>query len=105
MPLILLIVIGLWFWFGNPMKDVAGWIYKTEPAPWETVDAFYYPNIANMSDYRTQKNLKDISECREWVYQMAGINGDPSLRKGDYECGVGKPETRYGLNVYRITIK
>ena len=47
----------------------------------------------------------DASACRDWVYQMAATNRDPSLLRGDYECGVGKPKSKYGLNVYRITIK
>ena len=105
MLLLILIAIGIWFWVGDPMQDTAGWLYPNEAAPWETVDAYYYPNRSNMSDYRIQKNLSDPSACRDWVYQMAAMNRDPSLIRGDYECGVGKPKSKYGLNVYRITIK
>jgi len=105
MQIFILIIIGLWFWLGNPKNDVANWFYSNEPAPWETVDAFYYPNNSNLSDYRVMSGLSDAQACRSWVSQMAALNGDPNMQRSSYECGAGKPTIKYGLNVYRITFK
>lgn len=104
MPFLILIAVGLWFWFGDPKNDAANWFYSNEPAPWETVDAYYYPNLNNLSLFKVKKNLVDLQACRDWVYFMASQNNDSNLNRGDYECGVGKPENKYGLNVYRITV-
>lgn len=103
--LVLLVVGGLWFWLGNPQRDVAEWFYKTDAAPWETVDAFYYPNKSNLSDWREALNLASAEECRAWVYAAAAINRDPALQRGDYECALGKPYDHSGLSVYRATIR
>lgn len=103
--LLLLVVGGLWFWLGNPQRDVAEWFYKSDAAPWETVDAFYYPDRSDLSDWREARNLTSSEECRDWVYAAAASNNDPGLQRGDYECALGKPYDYSGMAVYRATIR
>ena len=103
--LLLIVAGGLWFWLGNPQRDVAEWFYKTDAAPWETVDAFYYPDRSNLADWREARNLTSVEACRDWVYASAAINSDPALQRGDYECALGKPYSYGVLSVYRATIR
>lgn len=102
-----IIVLGLiaWALVGKPSRDIADWLWGNSPAPWETVDAFYYPNKSNL--YRDSRaiGLKSVEECRQWVNQQARANGDPQLIAGSYECGVGFLETWQGLRVYRATLR
>ncbi len=48
-----LFVIGLIIWaiLGSPKKNLAEWFYEDEPAPWETVDAFYYADNHNLAKH------------------------------------------------------
>lgn len=39
----LLLAFGLWY-FGTPFKTAAEVFWPNSPAPWETVEAYYYPN-------------------------------------------------------------
>lgn len=64
MPLIILIAIGLWFWFGDPLKTVANWFWESNAAPWETVDAFYYPNRNDLTQFQKMPGLNSVDECR-----------------------------------------
>lgn len=97
--------VGLWFWLGDPPKNVADWFYRDDAAPWETVDAYYYPSRADLSASRSILGLKDVQACRDWVYDQAAANHDALLTRGDYECGVGRLDAFMGVNVYRLTIQ
>lgn len=105
MPLLVIVAIGIWFLVGDPQKNVANWLYGSEPAPWETVDAFYYPNRYDLSFVQTMMNLDTVEACRDWVYAAAEQNNDSSIERGDYECGVGLLDTFNGLSVYRINLR
>jgi hypothetical protein len=105
MPLLIIIAIGLWFAFGDPAKTVANWFWEDGPAPWESVDAFYYPNRSDLTAHMEMTGFDDVDACRIWVRRTAVAHGDALLMRGDYECGVGKIESDYGLNVYRITVR
>lgn len=49
-PLFLLLGAGaLWFWLGDPPKDAANWFWPDSPAPWEQVDAVYYPDNSDLT--------------------------------------------------------
>ena len=106
LPLLVCAGVGLWFWFGDPGRFVADQIYKSDAAPWETVDAFYYPDRSNLNIFETKAGLKSVDECRTEVNGLAYAASDAGLRRGDYECGVGKLKgDYYGLSVYRLTVK
>lgn len=95
----------LWLAFGNPADSLAGLFWAGSPAPWEKVDAFYYPNRHNLSVHRTALNVGSLDGCRSWVQAMAEANADPGVRRGDYECGVGKLQEIGDLTMYRITVR
>ena len=91
----------------SPQKTVADLFYAEDAAPWETVDAFYYPDRTDLTLDQRQIGLADVAGCRDAVRSMAALNNDPQLLRGDYECGVGridKPEYA-GVSVYRITVR
>jgi len=102
-----LIVIGLiaWFIIGDPPETIANWFWPETTAPWEKVDAFYYPDRANLYLDRREYDFSDLDQCRRWVFSEAARNNDPNIVRGDYECGVGKSGDFGSLRVYRITVR
>lgn len=104
MQWVIFVGVGLWFVFGDPSRDIAGWFWEYDAAPWERVDAFYYPDRSNLERYEFQTDVGGVEECRDWVHFKATGNGDPGLTRGDYECGVGEPKDWYGIRVYRTTV-
>jgi hypothetical protein len=105
MPFFIVLLLLLWFMFGEPSTNAANLLYPTEPAPWEPVTGFYYPNRNDLSLFQGSTELASLAECRNWVYSQAAINGDPALSKGDYECAVGQKKDFYGMGVYRLTLR
>jgi len=72
------------------------------------VDAFYYPDRINLSQFIEMLNVDSVEACRDWAYAQASKNGDAYMSVGDYECGVNlmKDSSRYGgLRVYEKTVK
>lgn len=104
LPVLLVIGIGLWFAFGHPARTVADWYWPNDAAPWESVDAFYYPNKADLGTVREQHGLADVQSCRDWVNAQAYADGDPTMTRSDYECGLGEPEPYGILKIYRATV-
>lgn len=102
---VVILAIGAWFLFGTPSKNVANWFWPDSAAPWETVDAFYYPNRFDLGSFLSQRNLQSVQECRDWVLSIATSRGDPNLTVGDYECGVEQIDSFGGLSVYRLTVR
>lgn len=105
MPVLILIGIVLWFVFGAPSVTVANWFWKEDAAPWETVDAYYYPVRSNLADYRLVTGLGSVQECRRVVHSMASRNNDPGMIRGAYECGIQKTGEFGTMNVYRLTVR
>lgn len=105
MKFFLILGIGLWFWLGEPKTNVADWVWEDGAAPWEEIDAFYYPNRNDLSQFEMQRGLKSVSSCRDWVRRAASIRGDTGLTRGDYECGVGRLDDFGGIRVYRLTVR
>ncbi len=105
MPLVGIIAVALWFFFGDPAKNVANWFWGDTAAPWEEVDAFYYPKRSDLSKHLTSRGLHDVDACRRWVYAEAFKRNDDRMTRGDYECGIGLIEHIGGLKVYRITVR
>lgn len=95
----------VWAAFGSPANDLAGLFWPERPAPWERIDAFYYPDRRNFSVHRAAHDVGSLGGCRSWVRAMAEANADPGVTHGDYECGVGKLREWGGLTVYRITAR
>lgn len=105
LPVLVVVGIGAWFLFGNPARTVADWWWPESSAPWETVDAVYYPDKGNLMTSKGQAGLDDVQACRDWVRSEAYTNGDPTLERGDYECGLGAPEPFGAINIYRNTVR
>lgn len=105
MPLLILVALILFFVFGSPGKTVANMFWKNDVAPWEKVDAFYYPDKADLTDYNAVRDLGSVQACRDSVAALASANGDPGLTRGDYECGIERLEDFGGVGVYRVTTR
>ena len=91
--------------FGTPVTDLHNLLWPNGPAPWERVDAFYYPSRANLSVHRAAYDVKTLDRCRSWVAAQARTHDDPRLTRGDYECGIGKIKDLGSVTVYRITVR
>lgn len=102
--LALLLPIG-WLILGSPADDVAGWVWGDKPAPWESVDAFYYPDRLDLSIHREYRAVGGLNECRAWVAAIARAMEDPRLARGDYECGIGFIRNVGDLKMYRVTAR
>lgn len=105
MPILIIAGVALWFLFGDPPKTVANMFWADDAAPWETVDAYYYPGRGDLSIHQSQRGLSSVQRCRDWAYRAAAINGDAALSRGDYECGVEVVDSFGTLPVYRITVR
>jgi hypothetical protein len=104
MRVIIIILLALWVIFGNVPMTIADIFWQEEATPWETVDAFYYPDRNNLTLYRKMVGLKSVDECRVWVRWSSASNGDDGLDRGDYECGIGILKNLGTYSVYRNTV-
>lgn len=105
MQWILVVVAILWVVLGNPKKDLASWFWSESAAPWEQVDAVYYPDRSDLSEYEIRRDVGGLDACRDWAYFRAENNDDGNFQRGDYECGIGKLDAWEGMTVYRITVR
>ena len=102
MPLIIGIAFVLWFWLGNPSRDIADWFWGYDAAPWEQVDAFYYPDRTDLRKYKSAPNVGSMDACRGWVRSTARMHDDPNLRLGDYMCAINpRFDETLNMNIYR----
>jgi len=101
--LVLLVILG----GSNAIKkSLIDFMWGDSPAPWETVNAFYYPDKNDLTIDQRYFGFDTLAECRNWVYEHAAENGDPHLDRGDYECGVGcKSWEGSDIFVCRLTIR
>jgi hypothetical protein len=99
-----LLAVFVWASLGDPVGCLAAWLWPGGPAPWESVDAIYYPDKANRFAAMEHPGFRDIADCRAWVSSVAASRRDPGLRRGYYECAVGH---RYPdrLNIYRLSLR
>jgi hypothetical protein len=106
-PISILGILGLIVWgaLGNPTQTIAGWIWPHSLAPWESVDAFYYPDKSNLSVSLENHDVGGLAQCRTWVYSVARKQKDPQLERGDYHCRVGQLDAQGSLNSYRFTVR
>src|SRR5689334_10257410 len=95
--------LAVWAVLGSPINYAAGVFWPAKPAPWEAVDAYYYPDPSNLSVHKAALGVGSLDACRSWVRAMAAVNSDPGVTRGDYECGVGKLQMLGDMTVYRIT--
>jgi hypothetical protein len=93
------------FIFGDPKTTVANWFWSEKNAPWETVDAFYYPDRSNLAKFIHMERLPDVDACRVAVRSVAAQHSDPRVIRGDYICAVGKPMMWMGVFVYRMKVR
>jgi hypothetical protein len=106
-PISILGILGLMVWgaLGNPTETITGWIWPHSPAPWERVDAFYYPDKASLTVAIANHDVGGLAQCRTWATSAAATQNDPQLERGDYECGVGYLTSQGSLNRYRLTVR
>ena len=89
----------------NPAQTATNWFWPSSPAPWEEVDAVYYPDKEDLWNYERRRNVGSLADCRTWVHAEAMRFNDPVLQRGDYECGVGRVEGAGDVDVYRLTVR
>ena len=101
------IIIGLsaWFVLGSPLKTIANTLWHDTAAPWEKVDAFFYPNRSDLSVHIAKRDLRSVDECRNWVKSQAIAIGDLDMSRSDYECGVEKIQDFGDMAMYRLTLR
>jgi hypothetical protein len=99
------LIVLSYFIFGTPISDFSNFVWPNSPAPWEQVDAFYYPSRSNLTAHQEAYDVKSLDGCRAWVATQARSQDDPRLSRGDYECAIGKIKDFGGLTVYRITTR
>ena len=106
-PISILGILGFMVWaaLGSPRQTVTGWIWPHSPAPWEAVDAFYYPDKSNLEVSLDNLDVGGLAQCRAWVNSTAAKQKDPQLERGDYHCGVGYLNAQGSLNSYRLTVR
>jgi len=106
-PVLILGIPGLIVWgiLGNPTQTIAGWLWPHSPAPWEHVDALYYPDKNNLAVSLDNLDVGGLAQCRTWANSVARKQKDPQLERGDYHCGVGYPVSQDSLNSYRLTVR
>ena len=76
-----------------------------DAAPWETVDAYFYPDRSNLEKFERQDGLESVDACKMWVNAAAARANDSSIRRGDYQCGVGESDSLAGMKIYRVVVK
>ena len=81
------------------------WIWPHSPAPWEAVDAFYYPDKNNLTISTDNFDVGGLAQCRIWASSAAAKRNDPQLERGDYECRVGYLTSQGSLKGYRLTVR
>jgi len=69
------------------------------------IDAFYYPNRADLTIHEAFLDVGSVEQCRSVVYDRANQNNDPNMIVGDYECGIDPHDTFGTITVYRETVK
>lgn len=102
LKLALVTVIIHYLIFGSFRRDAGNFFWPDDVAPWETVDAFYYPDARDPSRFESANGLEDKDQCRSWAQAAALRNQDPDFSEGDYECGIGKLDQFGSVTVYRI---
>lgn len=101
MPILIFLIVGAWFFWGDPPKTVANWFWENEAAPWETVDAFYYPDRSDLSKFQKVSGLSSVDSCRTAVRAMAAKNPNVGFVRDDYECGIEILYNLGGIDIYR----
>ena len=105
MGYIFIFALAAWVFFGSPLKAIANLVWDDSAAPWESVDAYYYPDRSNLANHQVIEGLGSVQECRDRVNDMAANNRDPRLVRGDYECAIQKLDGFQGISVYRTTVR
>lgn len=106
---ILIAIALIWLLFSTSKEEIANILYSSNAAPWETIDGFYYPNNADLTEDVRRYGFDTLEDCRDWVYDIADEYKDPDMTRSDYECAIGKIDNprmqAYGVNVYRLTLR
>src|SRR4051812_17219954 len=67
--ILILGILGLMVWgaLGSLRETITGWLWPYTPAPWEDVDAFYYPDKSNQTVFIGNHGVGGLAQCRLWV--------------------------------------
>lgn len=104
-PYLVVAFLVLWFVFGDPKTTIANWFWPEAPAPWESVDGFYYPDSSNLLISESALGLANVEACRTWARASANRINDLAFDQSTYECGVGFKEFAGKLRIYRLTVR
>ena len=77
-----------WWMFGDPRQVLAHHAFPDRPAPWEAVNAVYFPDREDRATKLVRPRFVSMQECRNWIYREATRAGDPRLRRGDWACEI-----------------
>lgn len=96
------LVVG-WAVLGSPRRSVADLIWPDGPAPWETIEALYYPDKTDLRHSIVTGGLHSLADCRTAVRFLAWRAGDEAFERGDYACGIGiEARSDDPLAIYRV---
>lgn len=100
--LVLLTLVVHYLVFGSARRDLGNLGWPEDAAPWEAVDAYYYPDADNPSRFESATGLESREQCRDWAHAAAVRNLDPDFEEGDYECGIGRLDEFESVTLYRL---
>ena len=100
------IVAGLFAWFAlsNPKQDIADVIWPKSPAPWEQVDAYYYPYRDQTQQSHSAFHFQSVKDCRDWIEGKALEYGDTNPGEGAWRCAIGEYDKMSEQQTYRLTL-
>ena len=101
---ILVALIVLWSFFGEPSDVVANVFWSESAAPWEDVDVVvYYRDLSGNSHAINGYGLGSVEECREWAASKAMRVRIHGLTYQGYSCGIGEVMVG-GFRAYRVKV-
>lgn len=102
---IVLGILLLLFVFGDLKTKLANVFWSNAVAPWEDVNAFYYPDKNDLTVDVRSLGVGSLEACRDWVDEQASAQNDGAMIRGDYECGVGCKPLNGDMFVCRLTLE
>lgn len=88
--LITILLIGGYFALPTVSNLVANMVWKSSPAPWESVAGMYFPEGARGAGIESPR-FSSLKQCRNWAAGMASMHTGYSsaARDAQWVCGWG----------------